>query len=232
MTLTDITKYRLIKVDSLIPADWNYKVTEGPKHDFLVGQLVNNFKRNGQVENIIVRLLDTGFYEVVNGNHRLEAAKICGMSNMICYDLGKVSLAEAKRLAAETNETKFDADAIKYAELIKEIHDEFGLSSIADTLALTKDEIQNKLDLLGFDWDMKSPEEDRPSQEEEPVNKLILYIEPEIGAQLFEQIDRFKKALYPEEKNLESISNNLPVQAMVQQLAQIPDEALVIANDQ
>jgi ParB-like chromosome segregation protein Spo0J len=58
-----------IPLDLLVPADWNYKTDDEYRQE----KLKNNIKRNGQVENIIVRLLSTGFYEIVNGNHRYQA---------------------------------------------------------------------------------------------------------------------------------------------------------------
>ena len=63
--------FELMEVSKLIKADWNYKTDDEKK----LKDLQENFKRNGQVENIIVRELSKGKYEVVNGNHRLDALK-------------------------------------------------------------------------------------------------------------------------------------------------------------
>ena len=50
-----------ISIDKLIKADWNYKTEDTAKQE----KLKENIKRNGQIENIIIRELDTGFFEVV-----------------------------------------------------------------------------------------------------------------------------------------------------------------------
>src|SRR3972149_2059713 len=60
--------YKLMPIEILVKADWNYKADDEEKSN----KLTNNIKRIGQVENIQVRELDTGYYEVINGNHRLD----------------------------------------------------------------------------------------------------------------------------------------------------------------
>ena len=60
-----------IPTDKLVKADWNYKTEDQEKQE----KLKENIKRNGQIENIIIRELETGFFEVVNGNHRLSVLK-------------------------------------------------------------------------------------------------------------------------------------------------------------
>ena len=60
-----------IEVKQLVKADWNYK----QENEIQTENLINNFKRNGQIENIIIRELDSGFFEVVNGNHREDFKK-------------------------------------------------------------------------------------------------------------------------------------------------------------
>ena len=68
-------KYKLgfieVPIDKLVKADWNYKTEDDKKQE----KLKENIKRNGQIENILIRELDTGYYEVVNGNHRLSVLK-------------------------------------------------------------------------------------------------------------------------------------------------------------
>ena len=57
----------VLPVDKLVHADWNYKLDDA----LLVEKLRNNMKRSGQMLNVVVRELDTGYYEVVDG-HRLR----------------------------------------------------------------------------------------------------------------------------------------------------------------
>ena len=109
--------YKLFPRDLLVQADWNYKEED----EFVSKQLVNNIKRIGQVENIHVRELDTGYYEIINGNHRDTALSELGKEFVVAYDHGNVTIEEAIRRAIETNETKFKANSEKLAKLLQEI---------------------------------------------------------------------------------------------------------------
>jgi ParB-like chromosome segregation protein Spo0J len=48
-----------LNISQLVKADWNYKVD----NEALAEKLANNIKRNGQIENIIVRELDKEEYK-------------------------------------------------------------------------------------------------------------------------------------------------------------------------
>lgn len=145
-----------IEVTKLIKADWNYK----EENEEQTENLLNNFKRNGQIENILIRELDTGFFEVVNGNHRLDVMKILKMKKAHAYNCGKIGLAEAQRLAIETNETKFEVDQLKMAELISTLIKEFPASELAKTMPYTEDQISKMSDLTNFDWTQYDSDEE------------------------------------------------------------------------
>ena len=135
-----------IPTDKLVKADWNYK-TEDPN------------KQEKLKENIIIRELETGFYEVVNGNHRLSVLKALNIEKAYSYNLGKISQAQAIRIAIETNETKFDTDSIALAERVKELTEEFDLKDLINTLPYSETEIDNFSKLTDFDWNMYETED-------------------------------------------------------------------------
>ena len=83
-----------LDVSKLVKADWNYK----EENDKQTENLLNNFKRNGQIENIIIRELDAGLFEVVNGNHRVDVMKILKIKKVHAYNCGKISLIEEQNL--------------------------------------------------------------------------------------------------------------------------------------
>lgn len=139
----DFTRYIEIPLDKLIKADWNYKEDDAAK----AGKLINNIKRNNQLENILVRKLDTGYYEIVNGNHRYDAFKALEFETVVVYNLGQISLAHAQRIAIETNETRFSSDPDKLAELIREIGLEFPIEELQETMPFTEEEFSNMIDL-------------------------------------------------------------------------------------
>ena len=141
--------YKLIPFELLVKADWNYKIDNDKRKE----DLLQNLKRIGQVENILVRELDTGYYEVINGNHRYDVFADMGTQFVLCYDFGHISDAQAKRVAVETNETKFEVDNIKLAETIKDITVEFSFDEIEITMPFTMPELENFGELLEFNWD-------------------------------------------------------------------------------
>jgi len=148
-----------LPLKKLVKAGWNYKLDDEER----LGKLVANLKRNGQIENIIVRKLDTGFYEVVNGNHRYDAFLELGYSEAMCFNLGTITDAAARRVAIETNETKFERDNIKLAELINEMtaeeDSEFSLGELEETMPFTGHELQAFSELSNFEWPKDSEDD-------------------------------------------------------------------------
>ena len=144
-------KYKLgfieVPIDKLVKADWNYKTEDDKKQE----KLKENIKRNGQIENILIRELDTGYYEVVNGNHRLSVLKELKFKKVYTYNLGKINQSQAIRIAIETNETKFETDTIELAERIKEISNVF--DDLDLTLPYTEQELENFKTLSDFNWE-------------------------------------------------------------------------------
>jgi hypothetical protein len=223
MDVIDFKKFKLIELSKLVKADWNYKEDD----EDLKQKLINNMNRSGQVENIIVRKIDGGKYEIVNGNHRLDCFKEMGVEKAICCDMGKISVANAKRLANETNETKFRTDEIKLAENIKDILEEFTVEELAETMPYSIEELENFTKLLDFNWDQYgSSDSPLPS---EGFRNLSFNLPESIADQFEQQIDRLKGALHPgvKSEDINKISYVIPIEAIVQHIALIPDEHLV-----
>jgi hypothetical protein len=152
-----------IEVSKLVKAVWNYKEEDEKQTQ----KLIENFKRNGQVENIQIRELDNGSYEVVNGNHRLDVMNELKMKKCHVFNYGKITLAEAQRIAIETNETRFQTNAFKLGELIKDMSETFSLDEMAKTMPFTEDEMNNMIDVLDFDWNTFEDDEEPLDLEKE-----------------------------------------------------------------
>lgn len=177
MTKKQKNNWLNLPVASLVKADWNYKTDDAEK----AAKLKSNIERNGQLENIIVRELPDDLYEVVNGNHRLSAFQDIGTPTVVCYNLGPISIAKAKRVAIETNETRFETDSIKLAELLKSLVEgpdaEFEIAELATSLPYTEVDIEDRIKLLSFDWSQFK--EHAPEEKENDPKKEITC--PECG---------------------------------------------------
>ncbi len=152
-----------IPIEQLVPADWNYKKEDDEKAQ----KLRENLKRIGQIENIIVRKLKTGFYEVVNGNHRLGVFKGAGIEEPVCFNLGKISDAQARRIALETNELRFQTDTLKMAEVIKDAmgEGEWLISELAATMPFSEKELETLQELADPSFDFANYADQRNAGE-------------------------------------------------------------------
>jgi len=159
-------RWKELPVDKMVKADWNWRTDDAD----MMEKLKENLKRNGLVQNLIVRILPTGFYEVVNGNHRLEALRDIGVTEAMVFDLGEVSLASAQRIAVETNETNFGSDNVKLGSLMKELVSEYGLEDLSTTMPYNEKTIELMTELPNFSWDSyggSSGEGKEPTGDEE-----------------------------------------------------------------
>lgn len=146
--LTNFDRFQVLPVEKLVKADWNYK--EEDEH--LTTKLVENIKRNGQIENIIVRELGTGFFEIVNGNHRYDAMKTVGTKEVVVCNLGAITLAHAQRVAVETNETKFATNTARLATLLSDIAKEYSVEDLAASMPYSQERLHEFIGISEFDW--------------------------------------------------------------------------------
>lgn len=233
----------LIPIKKLVTADWNYKAEDNDATGegfSMRAKLRKNLERNGQIETLIVRELETGFFEVVNGNHRLIEMREIGLTEVWCYNMGPISLVHAKRIAVETNETKFAADRSKLGSILNELSAEFEMDELKMSLPFGDGEIDVLKDLNKFSWENvedPAPKEAKPSKSSSSLTGgssgsgsdfevIMISLPKEVAMQFHEQLRRFKKALYPNEQP-EDVSPVLPMEAMLQHLHQIPDNQLI-----
>jgi len=230
-----LDKYKLVSIDKLIPAKWNYKKTDDEESEKLMEKLKKNLSKNGQIENLIVReSRKKNTYEVVNGNHRLIALKALKKKNAVCFMLGKISLEDAKRIAVETNETKFDSDPIKLAELITNIAKKFDIDDLVSTLPMSSDDIDNYTKMLHFDWDKldkvqdEDEEESSKNSDEDDDWQTFTVRLPIAVCELWEaQVDRVKRILNPDAGDLDDVSPVPAIELITAFIDQTPDRELM-----
>ena len=220
-----LKKYIEVPIDRLVSAQWNYKKSDDDRSLKLMEKLKKNLTRIGQIENLIVRTAKVkGYYEVVNGNHRLQALTEIGVKKVMCYNLGKITLAHAARIAIETNETKFEADPHKLGELIAHISESFDSEDLLSTMPFSEFEMQKHLATIDPDTPPQPPEDGNapdPIGEKEDWTTIELKLPTDIAVLFDDQITRVKKAIYPR-KNPNNVSIVPAIECITQHIAQLP----------
>ena len=220
-------KWIEVPIESLSIAPWNYKEDDSVTQE----TLTNNIKKNGQLENIIVRTIGKDKYEVVNGNHRVGSFKDLGFKKVIVCNVGKISQEEAELIAIETNETKFKANNIRLAESFGRITKQFEMAALKTTVPFNEEKISDLLKLLNFDWTHydKKPTPEVKTDKEQKLTEMKFYLPTPIANAFELQILRFKKALEPD-TNPNQVSYVPAVTAMLELVSEIADDDLVTAR--
>lgn len=145
-----------IKLNNYNPKKDYMDTKEGEK---MYDQIKKSIKINGQIGAILVRELDNGNYEIVNGQHRFLVAQELKAKEIEIKNLGKISRENAIKKAIMTNETRIPVDQLELAELLKDLAKNESLQKLADELPYSFDQIKEKIDLLSFNWVKPDKEE-------------------------------------------------------------------------
>lgn len=132
--------YRVIPLDRLRPAPWNYKADDVER----ARQLAASIDSEKEALVLLVRRLpgENGTYEVIDGNHRLEALRQLGWEGAICRDYGTISDPRAVKIAVAVNETRFDSDVAKLADLFADVLlPAYGMETLTAELPYSPDEL-------------------------------------------------------------------------------------------
>lgn len=143
--------YLLVSLDLVKPNDYNPKKDYHEDHAnrVMFEKVKKSLESHKQIDPIIVRELEDGTYEIINGFHRYMAMTELGYKEIEIKNLGKMSRGEAIAKALSTEYPKIPLDELEVAQLVKEFVDQkFDLTE----LPYSMDEIEAKIELLDFDW--------------------------------------------------------------------------------
>ena len=112
--------------------------------------LAASIKTNGLIQPIIVRRLDIG-YELVAGERRLRAARLCGMAMIACIIVETTERGSAIMALTENMQRK-DLNFFEEAEAISVMIELFGYTQedVAVRLGKSQSTVANKIRLLKF----------------------------------------------------------------------------------
>jgi hypothetical protein len=130
------------------------KIRENPwnpneQSPFMYQKQVNSMREFGQVGEILVRELEDGSYQIIDGEHRWRAARDLGFKELAVNNLGKVSDDTAKLLTEVLNELHGDRNPLKMSKVLNDLRLEPDWERIQVVLPFTHTEVETMLALAG-----------------------------------------------------------------------------------
>lgn len=124
--------------------------------DEKIAALAESIKEYGVLQPIVVKKLDTGFYQIIAGERRWRAARMAGI-NKIPAIIKEYDKRETMEIALIENLQREDLNAVEEAEGYKELIEEFGLTQeeLSQKLGKSRPAIANSLRLLNLPKEIK-----------------------------------------------------------------------------
>ena len=145
-----MNKVETMNINSLIKAEWNYK-TDGT--DEQINKLIKSIEYDNSAGILAVRKLDEK-YEVIDGNHRLEALRRMGWQEIQVENFGEIPKSKAIVISRRRNHVWFDDDLKAFSDLIKnDVLPDIDTDTLKEILPDTPDEIDNLINFGNFDWE-------------------------------------------------------------------------------
>lgn len=169
-----MNKVETMNIDNLVKAEWNYK-TDGTEEQ--INKLIKSIKYDDSAGILAVRKLNDK-YEVIDGNHRLEALKRIGWQQIQVENFGDIPKSKAIIIARRRNHVWFDDDLKAFSDLIKnDVLPDIDTDTLKDILPDTPDEIDNLVNFGNFDWE--EPTQKDP-KESDGIKTLTIKIDEQV----------------------------------------------------
>ncbi len=166
-----VGEHKRVPIGDIYPNPWNYNV----QPDEMFRKLAQSIRMFGFIEPLIVRTRAAGGWEIVNGEHRWQAAKLLKLSELPVLDLGVVEDAKVKQMCIVLNELEGHPDQLRLAELLRDINITVPVEELELVMPFTNDELgmMIKLEDFGFDrlsfGDVRTPVDSPPKENGEEV---------------------------------------------------------------
>ncbi|MBI4203212.1 MAG: ParB N-terminal domain-containing protein [Chloroflexi bacterium] len=135
-----------LPLSRLRPASWNSNVMD----EAALQRLRSSIRQYGLVENLVVRSLSDGLYEVLSGNHRLEVLREMGCEEAPCVVV-EATDGKARLLAQALNRIHGEDDLGLRAELLRSAIAELGQEAVLSLLPETEASLQGLASLGALD---------------------------------------------------------------------------------
>jgi ParB family chromosome partitioning protein len=138
-----LTEILEIPIEELNEATWNANFMD----EDTTTRLRESIKRYGLIQNLVVRKMSAGVYEVLSGNQRLKITREMGFLSVPCVVV-ELDDARARLLAQALNHIHGDDDLGLRADLIRNVLNTLPASEILDLLPETANSL-NALASMG-----------------------------------------------------------------------------------
>jgi len=145
----------VVDVGDLRPNPWNPN-QQTPRVSAAVQESIERF---GFIDPVLVRPHPDGGYEIVDGEHRWDAAKDAG-HDQVAVIVRDLTDDEAKKLTIILNETRGTADVIGLATLLDDLSKSLSPEELILGLPYQPDELSDLIQMAELDWGTK-PEGER-----------------------------------------------------------------------
>lgn len=165
------TNNLVVDIERVKPNGYNPKIfyKDNPANLAEFEKIKRSIEVAGQIQPVLVRELEDGTYEIINGFHRYSAMTELGYKQIEIKNLGKLDFETAVSRALLTEDTKVPIDNLELAGLMKKVvTEEKPAEYWAKLLPYTPEVIKQKIELVDFDFaqydeagtDGKIPEDD------------------------------------------------------------------------
>jgi ParB/RepB/Spo0J family partition protein len=158
----------------------------------MFGALVENMRRHGNAQPILVRPVDRGRFEVIDGAHRLRAARELGHEQVPVVALD-VNEETAKALTLAMNRIGGTMAEIDVAGIVAELTEgTLPVEELAAFTGYTGDELEELVRLANFDWTPEpEPEQERKQPKDDDEWATLTFRVPATVADLVNaELDR------------------------------------------
>ena len=120
--------------------------------------LIKSIKHNGQLKNIVVRLLDNGMYEVIDGKVVYEALADLDKDFIWCKVIKRITTLEAKLIYLQLN-FNLREDFVEIAKSVKEICEVVSRYECSKFTRFSANEVADLIKINDFDFERYKKEQ-------------------------------------------------------------------------
>lgn len=164
----------LLTLDQIVPNTYNPKdkVEDNAENLRQYKRIKKSLSQVGQIEAILVREVEGGKYEIINGFHRFKAATELGWQHLRAENFGEISLPKAQMLAMVTEDARVALNKILVSKLILDIL--AGDVLIAEDLPYDEMDLKAMKELAEFKWDDEDGDDGEEKDAKDKPYSIVL----------------------------------------------------------